>query len=117
MTRAFRLTTLLFFACPFGGAFAQEPERADQEAFIKRAAFAQHRLWLLADSGVLSSVAEGGSQRRVEHLPGRSLDLCAHNGDPLVVTAPEEGDWTLRRWHAGNWRSEASIAHSRESLL
>ena len=119
MTRALCLAVLLLVECFSGRVFAQEPERSGQEAFIKRAAFAQQRLWLLADSGVLSSVADRGNERVIEPLPERALDLCTQNGDPLVVTAPEGrgGRWTLRRWRAGKWQSELTISRSREALL
>src|SRR5689334_11276646 len=73
--------------------------RRDGEAFIMRAVFAQQRLWLLADSGVLSSIIEGGDERIIEQLPEPVLDICVQNGDPFVVTGHQGtgATWTRRR--------------------
>jgi len=49
-----------------------------------------------SDAGIVFSVAQGELQRRVESLPGAVLDLCARNGQ-LVVLTSANGAWTLRR--------------------
>jgi hypothetical protein len=66
-------------------ASAQEPERPSQEAFIKRAVVTQQRLWLLSDSGALSSIVDGGAKRIVEHISEPVFDVCVQNGDPLQL--------------------------------
>jgi hypothetical protein len=99
-------------------ASAQEPERPGQEAFIKRAVFAQQRLWLLSDAGALSSIVDGGDNRIVEHI-SEVLDVCVQNGDPLIVTGRmDRGEvWTMQRWRAGEWQPELTISRSRDILL
>lgn len=97
MIRSVCVSALLLVECMFTGVCAQEPERPGQEAFIKRAVFAQQRLWLLSDAGVLSSVLDRGDKRNVDHLPEPVLDLCVQNGDPLVVAGQQSGGeaWAL----------------------
>lgn len=119
MIRAICLTAVLVVECILASASAQEPARPGQEAFIKRAVFAQQRLWLLSDSGALSSIVDQGDERIVEHLPEPALDLCVQNGDPLIVTGQQDRGkgWTLRRWHAGEWQQELTVSRSRDILL
>lgn len=102
-----------------GVASAQEPERPGQEAFIKRAVFTQQRLWLLSDSGALSSIVEGGDNRIVEHISELVLDVCVQNGDPLIVTGHMDRGtvWTMQRWRAGDWEPELTISRARDVLL
>lgn len=119
MIRAICLSALLLVDCILTSASAQELERPGQEAFIKRAVFAQQRLWLLSDSGALSSIVDRGDERIVEHLPEPVLDVCVQNGDPLIVTGQQRRGtvWTMRRWRAGEWQPELTISRSTDMLL
>jgi len=63
-----------------------EPRRPEQEGFLSRAIFADGKLWVLSDAGVVSSIAEGMGVR-VEHpfaMP--VLDLIVVRGAPVVIT-------------------------------
>lgn len=115
MIRAICFGALLLAEC----ALAVEPQRPGQEAFITRAVFAQQRLWLLSDSGVLSSVVDGGDARVVEQLSEPVLDVCVQSGEPLVVTGQQDGGsaWTMHRWRAGKWQQEPTIPRTKDLLL
>jgi len=55
-------------------AGAVEPRRPGQDSFLTRAVFAEGRLWMRSDAGIVFSVAQGELQRRVESLPGAVLE-------------------------------------------
>lgn len=96
---------------------AQRPPVRDQ--MISRAAFAHGRLFLLADNGALSSLAEG-DRVRTRHDPGESvLDICVDGGDLLALTgARAEGRaWTVRRWHEGRWATDRSVPRARDAAV
>lgn len=100
-------------------AWAIEPDRTGQEAFLKRAVFADGRLWILSDAGKLSHISEGQDTRIEEPLPGPALDLCVQDAQPVVITAPIQGGspWTLHRRGHDGWRSDAQISTKSETLL
>src|SRR5947209_4298193 len=58
-----------------------------------------------SDAGIVFSVAQDELQRREESLPGAVLDLCARNGQ-LVVLTSANGAWTLRRREGNDWIAE-----------
>jgi hypothetical protein len=89
-------------------AGAVEPRRPGQDAFLTKAVFAEGRLWMRSDAGIVFSVAEGELQRREESLPGAVLDLCTKNGK-LVVLTSEADAWTLRSREGADWIAETSI--------
>ncbi len=85
-----------------------EPRRPGQDSFITRAVFAEGRLWMRSDAGVLFSIAPEEAQVREERLPAPVLDLCARNGHLLAVT------WSAKKWnvlrHEGSrWFPEAAF--------
>jgi hypothetical protein len=90
-------------------AGAVEPRRSGQDSFLTRAVFAEGRVWMRSDAGVVFSVAEGEPSRREEPLPGTVLDLCAQSGQVIALTA-EGGSWVVRRHSGGGWGSEATVA-------
>jgi hypothetical protein len=102
---------------PRGGGF--RPPVPGFENFIERAVFAGGRLWLLTDSGELSSIIEGTETRAPESLPGPVADLCLRNGVPTVATCDDEScpDWTVRSWNAGQWSVVATVPSRGERLL
>lgn len=85
-----------------------EPRRPGQDSFLTRAIFAEGRVWMLSDAGIVFSVSEGESKRREESLPGAARDLCSRNGQ-VVVLASEGDSWTVRRRDEREWVAEASI--------
>jgi hypothetical protein len=110
---------LLAAACshsPPGGGFRKPVPGF--ESSIQRAVFAGGRLWLLDDSGQLSSIVEGVEARTPENLPGLAADLCLRGGAPTVATCDGEScsDWTVRSWNAGQWSVVANIPGHGERL-
>ncbi len=105
--------------CALTSDAAAQLERADQAGFLKRAAFADGRLWLLSDGGVLTTIAEGESRRRQETLPEFGLDLCAQDSAPLVITGDRlhAGSWTLRRWSGGAWSVVSRVSTGGDLLV
>jgi hypothetical protein len=110
------LASLLGIVTP-APAEAVEPRRSDQESFIRRAVFAEGRLWMLSDAGVLSSVAENDERRTEEALPERAIDLCVADGAPAVLTGAGEQPklWTLRRRSGGAWKVVAQASRRGDS--
>jgi hypothetical protein len=102
-----RITVIALILSMAAGAV--EPRRTGQDSFLTRAVFAEGRLWMRSDAGMVFSVAPREAHRRDESLPGPVLDLCVRKRKVLALTA--EGDrWTLRRHENGKWIAEASIA-------
>jgi hypothetical protein len=99
-------------------AFALEPERPGQQAFLTDAVFAQGRVWLLSDAGTLSSVTEGQAERVAEALPEKTSRLCVRDGRPMVVTLSSDGAaWTLRQRTDSAWMVVATIPSEGDGLL
>lgn len=85
---------------------------------ISRAIFAEGRLWLLAEQGGLSSLAEGERARRIEDPGGKVLDLCAAGDSPLALTGERAGArWTVRRLEGGAWRTVRAISRSGDTPI
>jgi hypothetical protein len=96
-----------------------EPVRPGQDTFISRIAFAEQRLWLLTDAGLLSTIAPTVSERVSVNLPEPAFDVWVQNGKVLVITGPSDKakSWTVRRWDDGSWSSVGAIATTDESLI
>jgi hypothetical protein len=67
--------------------------------------FAEERLWLLSDAGVLYSVREGADAARRENVGEPVLDICLDAGRLTALTGRrgESGLWTVRRHGPGGW--------------
>lgn len=96
-----------------------EPVRPGQEDSVKRAVFADGRLWLLSDAGEVWTVREGVHEARREALPEPVFDMCLQAGRPLVVSGRREAatTWTTRAWTGSAWRAEASLASQGDGLV
>jgi hypothetical protein len=99
-------------------ALAMEPERPDQERFLIRAEFADGRLWLLSDAGVLSTIIEGVETSPRVQLTEPVYDLCVDRGDPVAVTGDGKNPthWTLRRFSNGAW-SVLAVVRTKDDRL
>jgi hypothetical protein len=108
------LFALAFAAMIAGSSLAAqlEPSRKGQESFIHRAIFADGRLWLLSDAGLLSSIADGEDNRVEAMLPEPALDLWSQGGQPAVITCRRDRctDWTLRERIDGRWTVMAKVS-------
>ncbi len=85
-----------------------EPRRPGQDSFLTRAVFAEGRVWMRSDAGIVFSVSQGDAQRREEMLPGVALDLCARKGQLLALTSAG-ASWTIHRRDANRWVPEAAV--------
>jgi hypothetical protein len=103
--------------CAFGAEL--EPDRPGQESSITRAVFAGNRLWLLTDAGTLSSIEEGSPDSIDAELPEPVFDLWVQEGAPAILTGRRGGggDWTLRLWAEGEWKTQAHIRTRGDSLI
>jgi hypothetical protein len=90
-------------------AKADREGRGGDQTMISRAAFAEGRLWLLTDTGKLSSIADGGDTLSPEDAGGYVLDVCAQSGRLLALVG-KKGDksWSLRRHGAAGWENVAA---------
>lgn len=68
---------------------------------IRRAVFANGRLWLLNEAGGVLSLAPGDRSLREDTIPGRALDLCAREGGVAVLT--RDGAKTQLRANGAAW--------------
>jgi len=70
--------------------------RRERERAIRRAVFAQGRLWMLNQTGGVMSLAQGEKALRQEPLAGRVLDLCVRDGRPEALLRDGEGTHLMR---------------------
>ncbi|NPU67787.1 hypothetical protein HL667_22475 [Bradyrhizobium sp. 83012] len=118
------VVTLALATLYAGQGFAAEPPRAEQDARIQRAVFADGRLWLLGSGGRLSSIAEGGERTDVT-TPDPVMELFVMDGHATVVTCPQQAlahitaadQWTLRRRVGDDWETVADIATRGEQFV
>ncbi|TPG39749.1 hypothetical protein EAH79_13710 [Sphingomonas koreensis] len=80
-----------------------------RERSIRRGVFADGRLWLLNDSGAVSSLAPGDRARRHENVPGMVADLCVSGGRVIVLARDSKGDRLWRRAGA-EWQPLSPVA-------
>jgi len=82
-----------------------------------KAAFAEGRLWVLSDKGVLTSFAESDPAPRVE-IAEDVLRFCVLDGAPLAVTGKYkiERAWRLHRHGADGWADFATVKVAQEHL-
>jgi hypothetical protein len=113
----FALATLL--AAGSTAVHALQPDAPSGESSVKRAVFVDGRVWILSDSGHLSSIAANESAPRQEPLPDAAYDLCLQQNRPLVVTCPREQcqTWTLRQWSSGVWSVTAKVPTQGDQLV
>jgi hypothetical protein len=101
----------------FAAGFA-EPG-CGRDAHIKRGIFAQHKLWVLSDTGELSVIDEHGDSLAIEGAPESALDLCKQNGKPVLITC-RKGNceaWKIWRMTANHWSVEDSVPADGDKLV
>jgi len=79
---------------------------------VRRAVFADERLWLLA-GGKLSSVAETSVAPIYETGAGSVADLCVANGHVTVLaqTQGRNKGWQIRQYVGGLWNTVAKLQY------
>jgi hypothetical protein len=115
------LLALAFIAMMNADASAArlEPVRAGHDSFIHRAVFADGRLWLLTDAGLLSTIAAGRDKRVEIALPEPALDLWLQDGRPAVITCRRDRctDWTIRQRIGETWAVTAKIPTAGDQFI
>ncbi len=100
-------------------AEAAEEEGPSEESMISQAVFSGGRLWLLTDSGRLSSLGESEETPRPEDPGGFVADLCRGQDGPVALTTDGKAstDLTIRRLRDGHWIGGAPVKRSRDGLV
>ncbi|GLH76804.1 hypothetical protein SSBR45G_17120 [Bradyrhizobium sp. SSBR45G] len=85
---------------------------------IRRAVFADGRLWLLHKGGQLSSLAENGERVDVTTLD-RVIELFIQHGHATIVTCPQQTctRWTVRQRVGDDWAATSDIASQDDAFL
>jgi len=107
-----------------GTAFANQDSIAGPDKSIRRAVFADGRLWLLDSGGRLSHIAEGGERVDVT-TPDPAMELFVQDGHAAIVTCPQQAfahrtpveRWTVRRRGRDDWETVADIATKGETFV
>jgi hypothetical protein len=113
----------ILLACLWtGSAIAQpsQPERPGQVDFIKRALFAEGRLWVLSDDGVLASISPTADKRELSPTTGKTLDICNLAGRIAFVAATESGhrQWAVYEHRTdGSWSIAAAVPQEGDRLI
>ena len=98
---------------------AAQPLFPSQASFIRRAVFAEGRLWLLDDLGVLSSTAPADRSRKPEASTEVVQDICLTSaGRLLTVTGAQDAqNLTIRQRVGGEWKPLASFPARMEGVV
>lgn len=96
-----------------------QPVRAGQEDSIRRAVFADEKLWVLSDAGELRSISPEDRVVRKETVPDTTFDLCAQRGRAVIATAPrnQPGNVGIRRRQGDGWEEIARLDLTDEALV
>jgi hypothetical protein len=100
--------------------FYASPNRAaesDENTMIKRAVFAEGRLWLLSGGGAVWTIRPSGRDAERVAVPGLVQDLCVRNGHVVsAASGASAGEWVLRESSATGWRDLSTIASRGDGL-
>jgi hypothetical protein len=109
----------VFWLLILPSAGAVQPRVEEREHDILRALFADGRLWLLTDSGALSSIPDRGEERRAEALPEPAHEFCLQESSLLVLTAPmkKAEQWTIRRRAGSAWTALGAVRTQGDGLV
>jgi len=90
------------------GALLAAPAVAEP---VRRAVFANQRLWVLVNGGKLWSLSEDSVAPTKEVGAGAVADLCVADGHATVLTqtAGRSSGWEIRQYSAGSWKVIASL--------
>ena len=108
----FGLAILLVMLAGASGR-AQELIAPGPEAFITGGVFAEDRLWLLSDRGVLFAIDERAGTSAIDTMPEPVGRICVWQGRLAAIAGVGSRDWTLRRRDDGRWSEVARIAPAR----
>ena len=97
---------------------AEERTGSDDD-MISRALFADGRLWLLDDSGSLSSLAEGETRRTSHDLAAPVIDICRAGDMPIAVTGSRDQGlrWSIHGWRQGRWQRLRTVDRAGETVV
>lgn len=85
---------------------------------VKRAVFAQGRLWLLSEGGAIWTIRPSSHEADRMPVSGAVLDLCIRNGNLVSVSARRDrpGQWVLAENSAGGWLDLMAVASQGDTL-
>ncbi|MBA2467155.1 MAG: hypothetical protein H0V46_06065 [Sphingomonas sp.] len=100
---------------PRDGAPSAETEKRSTQP-IMRAVFADERLWLLHDDGMLASLHpdEAKSERVV--TGGRVREICKSEGSLFAVLDDRRNRWTVQQRVSDRWIARASVPAEGDTL-
>lgn len=113
-------TGLLATVIAWASALALEPPRPGQESFLTSAVYTDNELWVLSDSGVLSSMRQGDAHWTTTPITDPVFLLCANGNRVLALTGKREDDfpaWTLLRRDAGSWTKVTAIDRDQDAPI
>ena len=104
---------------PFLAQSGSKTEASEDRAVVVQAVFAQDRLWILDESGRVSSLAEGEEAPTSHPTPDPALDLIVHEGVPCVVTGKKDPSaiWRVLRREERGFEEVAEVAQADDLLL
>ncbi|WP_146151816.1 hypothetical protein [Ahniella affigens] len=110
---------ILLSVCTAAQAEDAPDRRSLADNMIARAIHHDGRLWLLTDSGDLSSITDNASERVEESVPGPVLDICQSNRKLYALSCDTKacGNWRLNQQEQGQWRLLTSVASNGEQIL
>jgi len=101
------IAALALLAC---ASSANEPRVPHHSNSIFRALFAGGRVWLLTDTGDLSSIVPGENVRTGAGLSAPVLDACVVAGELKVLTCDGSCDeWQLLALKEGRWSATSKV--------
>jgi hypothetical protein len=105
---------LLAFQSPI-----EKHEEPEDTGSIKRAVWADDRLWILDDLGHVLTVPQDKADLEHESIPEPVIDLALWGSHPAVLTFPKDGDTTrtVRRRLDGKWVETATFEADKERIV
>ena len=97
---------------------AEDGEALDRQ-MVSRAIFAGGRLWLLTDSGTLTSLAEGEARRTAHAMRGAVIDICRQDGTVRALTGTRDAGagWLLEELRGTRWEPVRTIPRAGDAAL
>jgi hypothetical protein len=88
-------------------------------ASTKRIIFADGRLWLLSQSGALSSLRVGDQSATHESTPALVFDICARQGKPVIVTCHGKRCESFALWRRldATWSIESTVKIDGDNIV
>lgn len=83
---------------------------------IRRAVFADGRLWMMSDEGSLLSLRSTDSRPERVRTEGKVIEICKSQGHLLALIQAGSGHWSVQRRGSDGWDTGLRIASDNETL-